>query len=47
MSLGEGEDEEKSPGNSMELTPMENQDKNTEKPMPTSPAKTNKTGIKM
>ena len=47
MSLGEGEDEEKSPGNSMELTSMENQDKNTEKPMPTSPAKTNKTGIRI
>ena len=47
MSLGEGEDEEKSSGNSMELTSMENQDKNTEKPTPTSPAKTNKTGIKI
>ena len=45
MSLGEGEDEEKSPGNSMELTSMENQEKHTEKP--TSPAKTNKTGIKI
>ncbi len=44
MSLGEGEDEEKSSG--MELTSLDKLDKPTEKTTPSKPVKSNKAGIK-
>ncbi len=44
MSLGEGEDEEKSSG--MELTSLDKQDKPTEKTRPSQPVNSNKAGIK-